>query len=63
MPMDPEPVENGNLEIVGTIRARSGSMVPKVQYRDPGEMSMFEDDVRYVAHFASCPDADRWRRG
>jgi hypothetical protein len=61
MPMDAEPVENGNLVIVGEGKTRHGDMVPKVQHRDPGELSMLETE-RFVSHFATCPDAPEWKR-
>jgi hypothetical protein len=61
MPIDVVPVENGNLEVVGRAQNRYGAEVAKVACRNPGELSML-DGVRFVPHFATCPDAADWRR-
>jgi len=56
MPIDPEPVEGGNLELIGERNGR-----PLVRYRQP---SLLEppDGPRYRSHFASCPHAGQHRR-
>lgn len=57
LPLDPDPVENGNLVLVDM---GSDSEELTVRYVKRGE------DVgnaqRYQTHFVSCPDADNWRR-
>jgi hypothetical protein len=47
MPVDPEPVENGNLILID----RDGEL--HVAHAVPGT---------HVSHYATCPDAERWRR-
>jgi hypothetical protein len=54
IPVDLAPVETGNIVIRdGVVRVISPSTLNVVP--EPGE-------PRYVAHFASCPDAAGWRR-
>lgn len=48
IPLDPEPVPNGNLDV------EVGPVASYVQ-AEP-------DVVRYVSHFATCPDAGQHRR-
>lgn len=50
MPLDPEPVEGGN------VRIRDGIALVN---SDP---DLLDDGLRYQSHFASCPNADRHRR-
>jgi len=53
MPLDPEPVEDGNLfltdEGVATVI-------------EPGSLWDHLPIPRYVSHFVSCPDRDQWRK-
>ena len=51
IPLDPFPTQEGNMTIIGT--TAKGSTVVRV---DP------TGEVRYMSHFATCPDADGWRR-
>ena len=51
MPVDPEPVENGNLII-----EYPPNRGPQVRYVDPGLGT-------HVSHFVTCPDADDHRTG
>lgn len=54
-PLDAEPVENGNIEVM------------EVRGRDIGRI--VSDEARlfpvplYLAHWATCPDAAKWRKG
>lgn len=65
IPVDSEPVDDGN--VVATGRQTQQSTVsnaivtrPEVKVEEPG---LFPDDrLRYVAHFATCPNADEWRK-
>lgn len=50
MPLDPEPVEGGN------VRVRDGIALVN------SEPDLLDDGFRYQSHFASCPNADRHRR-
>ena len=64
IPVDSEPTPGGNVVATGrqTIHDTSGNPVtrPEVRVEEPG---MFPDDrLRYVAHFATCPNADEWRK-
>lgn len=57
IPVDYEPVENGNLEIT----------LPPDPRDMPTAFVLRRDDkaltpTRYVSHFATCPDADEHRR-
>lgn len=52
MPIDPEPVPNGNLVFTGARSVRvlkKGEVVP-------------EGTARYVSHFGTCPRAKNFRR-
>jgi hypothetical protein len=45
MPVDPEPVAEGNVVLVDGLAVVGG-----------------EGEPRYTSHFATCPDAKRWRK-
>jgi len=57
MPLDPDPVKDGNVWIDGM---QDGVPLVKV--------ALCADDVprnvpiRYVSHFVTCPDAAEWRK-
>jgi hypothetical protein len=51
IPVDPDPREDGNLE-----RVEGNIVRVSAQATD-----LFGGD-RYVSHFATCPDAEEWRR-
>jgi hypothetical protein len=53
LPVDPYPVPGGNLDVAAD--GQHGSLLARYVDADP-------DVVRYVSHFATCPDADRHRR-
>lgn len=54
MPVDAEPAADGNLVVVEDVAGELRVFV--ASGRDwPGE-------PRYRPHFATCPDAERWRR-
>lgn len=55
MPVDPEPVEGGNLELV----AGGSQLVPRVRVVPAGERA---GRVLHTSHFVTCPHAGRWRR-
>lgn len=52
MPVDPDPVDNGNLVL--DVDARPVSVRPPELTDDP-------EGPRHVSHFATCPDAQHWR--
>lgn len=64
MPLDPDPRDDGNIVMTGrTVRNRFGQHVPQVRYLEQGAtLPGLGPEPRYVSHFATCPDADDWRR-
>lgn len=52
MPIDPEPVVGGNL----VVRERIGQ-VPLAFYTKPDPQT-----PRYVSHFVTCPQRNKWRK-
>jgi len=50
MPLDPDPVEDGNVTVEGGIATVLGPL------------EAVSEPVLYVTHFQGCPDADEWRR-
>lgn len=65
MPIDPEPVADGNLVKLPT-PCEDGTEI--VRYLTKAELaneggSLFDAPTdRYVSHFATCPDAKRFRK-
>lgn len=59
IPLDPEPSERGNVKVeqswAGIPRAKTFGSLEALELRDAGH-------ELYVAHHATCPDADAWRR-
>ena len=57
MPVDAEPVENGNVRL----RRDGDDLV--AEYPGKEHPSLFEDDgLRYVSHFSTCPESKQWRK-
>ena len=57
MPVDADPVENGNI-----VLRRDGETVV-AEYPGREHPSLFEAPrPRYVSHFATCPERDQWRK-
>jgi hypothetical protein len=53
MPLDAEPVENGNIALIdGVAHTRRGDLFEE----------MLPDGPRYQSHFASCPNAAKHRK-
>lgn len=70
MPIDAEPVAEGNIEIVGETRrhlADGGTeTTPVIRVLKKGEgdtLPGLSAPSRYVSHFATCPDAGKFRKG
>jgi hypothetical protein len=57
MPVDPDPVPDGNLELID---AGPGQQ-PRAVVVDPGQLSL-DGAPRYVSHFVTCPQADQHRK-
>jgi len=57
MPLDPEPVEDGNMWVDHT---EDGTPVMSVALSGDGVPRNIP--IRYVSHFVSCPDRDSWRK-
>ena len=65
MPLDPDPRDDGNIIDTGrTAQGRGSGRVPVVEYVDPDAPTLpgLDPPVRYVSHFATCDDPERWRR-
>lgn len=64
MPMDPEPRDDGNIELTGmTAETRQGTEVPVVRYAAGDQLALEGVTVdRFVSHFTTCPQADEWRQ-
>lgn len=57
-PIEPEPKENGNVRLV-----EREDQKPLALYDKKDRQRTLDDDgMRYVSHFANCPDAPRWRK-
>lgn len=59
MPVDPQPADDGNVQIdLDTVTA-SGAHPATVL----GPLETYDHDgPLHLSHFATCPDADKWRR-
>jgi hypothetical protein len=61
MPIDQGPVDNGNVYFI------EQGPTPKVRVLSDPQPTLEEDadsadGLRYLSHFATCPQADQWRR-
>lgn len=56
MPVDAEPVPDGNLVLTYPSPGRALALVV-----DPAQL-LLDDPPRYRSHFATCPNADQHRR-
>jgi hypothetical protein len=61
MPVDPDPVPDGNLVLTPGGAAISSHDVPLAAVVDPAQPTL-DDPPRYRSHFATCPNADQHRR-
>ena len=57
MPLDPEPVADGNVFVIGT---QDG--MPLVEVALMSEAVPASEALRYVSHFVSCPQRGEWRK-
>jgi hypothetical protein len=55
MPVDAEPVPDGNLVLTYPTPGRALALIV-----DPAQTTI-DDPPRYVSHFATCPNADQHR--
>jgi hypothetical protein len=59
MPLDPDPVENGNV----VIEPPDGAIPARARVLKKGEAeNLPEGTLRYRSHFATCSEADKFRR-
>lgn len=58
MPIDDEPVPDGNIVLSDPT---PGAYAPVALLVDP-DAPMLDDPPRFVAHFATCPNADQHRK-
>lgn len=57
MPLDPDPVEDGNVWIM---RVEGAQLVAGVSLNAEGVPPLVRE--RYVSHFVTCPNADQHRK-
>lgn len=57
MPVDPEPVEDGNIWV---IRTEQGTPIIGVALQ--GANVPASAPLRYQSHFVSCPNSSEWRK-
>lgn len=55
IPIDWEPVPDGNIAVVDDGLRFTAKVLP------PGDERIAAEET-YTSHFATCPDADQWRR-
>lgn len=62
--MDPEPTEGGNIIIrMGPKVGQKTAHVETKQEREARLASKIDAArTAYVSHYATCPDADKWRK-
>jgi hypothetical protein len=57
MPLDPEPVADGNVWV-----ARIEGGMPVVEVALTHDAVPRSEPLTYVSHYVSCPDRDTWRK-
>jgi hypothetical protein len=68
MPIDAVPVAEGNVVLTGRhVFSVGGARGPEARVELAGQLSLdalveTEAPPRYLPHFATCPEADDWRR-
>lgn len=64
MPLDPAPVDGGNVRVLRLSATTSAPLVEVVR-KDQAQLGLDPDDGghRYRTHFATCPNAASHRRG
>jgi hypothetical protein len=60
IPLDPNPIADGNVVRIGTA-TRGAPLVLVLTDEELGRARKQGVVQLYRSHFASCPDADRWR--
>ena len=64
MPIDAEPVEDGNMLVdLNAARAVVFSREALAAFRHNEVSVGVEKEPLYRSHFATCPQAGKWRRG
>lgn len=58
IPIDVEPVDDGNI----LVEVKDGTAARLVALVLPPGDERITSERTYTAHFATCPDGDRWRR-
>jgi len=58
MPVDAEPVSDGNVEMTGEMVGNR----PLVRVHANGQSQLLDTGDRYLSHFTTCPDSAEWRR-
>lgn len=65
IPLDPDPHPDGNVELGRRVETADGRSAPLAHVVDRRQEALFEEPstpARYLSHFATCPDADRYRK-
>lgn len=68
MPVDPDPADDGNVEVIGPANIAAHARRPLVRVRKKVRQteSLFDTDtppaVLYHSHFTTCENADHFRR-
>lgn len=57
IPLDPEPVENGNITLSGVKPLIATTLVGFEL-----ELAQRQGDPLYIAHHATCPEGRKWRK-
>lgn len=53
IPLDPEPVKGGNIRLLDR---------PWVEVLSGKNLDRATDERMFVTHYATCPDAESWRK-
>ena len=61
MPVDAEPVENGNVRLEERGQITNFGNPASTAIYDTTD-SLFGENTRYVSHFVTCPNAPEWRK-
>lgn len=61
MPLDPEPRDDGNIVLLDRWQLNL-RLARVLEHDEVTQERLFGIEPRYVSHFATCPQADEWRR-
>jgi hypothetical protein len=64
-PLDPDPVEDGNVELAGRVpddERNAGRIRCRTLSREEVAQIPLVPTPRYRSHFSTCPQASKWRK-